>query len=193
MDQVSTWPTPLANNAQGPGKVGPGGLNLQTVVDRWPTPMAGTPAQKGNNAAGNNDFSRRVMKLTENWPTPVASDDGRKVTLTAHQGGLIKAVHLFPSSLPVLSMDYGPPSFGGNRYYRQAFLRSTTLTPPWQAVLPSWATRITVKRLNPYFVEWLMGWPIGLTDCAKVVTGFAQWQQRSRGYLCQLISSEGPQ
>lgn len=29
----------------------------------WPTPMAGTPAQNGNNAAGNTDYSRKVMDL----------------------------------------------------------------------------------------------------------------------------------
>jgi len=34
----------------------------------WPTPMAGTPAQNGNNAAGNNDSSRRTVELAH-WPT----------------------------------------------------------------------------------------------------------------------------
>lgn len=29
----------------------------------WPTPMAGTPAQNGNNEAGNNDSSRRTVAL----------------------------------------------------------------------------------------------------------------------------------
>ena len=29
----------------------------------WPTPMAGTPAQKGYNAAGNNDSSRKTVEL----------------------------------------------------------------------------------------------------------------------------------
>ena len=29
----------------------------------WPTPMAGTPAQNGNNAAGNNDSSRKTVAL----------------------------------------------------------------------------------------------------------------------------------
>jgi len=33
--------------------------------------MAGTPAQNGNNAAGNSDFSRGVMAL---WQTPVSDD-----------------------------------------------------------------------------------------------------------------------
>jgi hypothetical protein len=36
----------------------------------WPTPMAGTPAQNGNNEAGNNDSSRKTVALAAGWPTP---------------------------------------------------------------------------------------------------------------------------
>lgn len=40
----------------------------------WPTPMAGTPAQNGNNEAGNNDSSRRTVALVSGWPTPCQQD-----------------------------------------------------------------------------------------------------------------------
>jgi hypothetical protein len=39
----------------------------------WPTPMAGTPAQNGNNEAGNNDSSRKTVALAA-WPTPQMRD-----------------------------------------------------------------------------------------------------------------------
>lgn len=39
----------------------------------WPTPMAGTPAQNGNNAAGNNDSSRKTVALCS-WPTTTGQD-----------------------------------------------------------------------------------------------------------------------
>ena len=39
----------------------------------WPTPMAGTPAQNGNSAAGNNDSSRKTVMLAS-WPTAAARD-----------------------------------------------------------------------------------------------------------------------
>ncbi len=40
--------------------------------------MTGTPAQNGNSAAGNNDFSRRAEELAqEMWMTPVANDDNK--------------------------------------------------------------------------------------------------------------------
>jgi hypothetical protein len=40
--------------------------------------MAGMPAQHGNNAAGNNDYSRAVLDLV-GWPTPVANGDNRGI------------------------------------------------------------------------------------------------------------------
>ncbi len=43
----------------------------------WPTSMAGKPAQNGNNAAGNNDSSRKTMALAAGWPTPKVSDDNQ--------------------------------------------------------------------------------------------------------------------
>src|SRR5690348_10187535 len=39
-----------------------------------PTPMAGTPAQNGNNEAGNNDYSRKIVELAT-LPTPQTHDD----------------------------------------------------------------------------------------------------------------------
>jgi hypothetical protein len=39
----------------------------------WPTPMAGTPAQNGNNAAGNNDSSRKTVALAGR-PTTTTTD-----------------------------------------------------------------------------------------------------------------------
>jgi hypothetical protein len=36
-------------------------------------------------------------------------------------------------------------------------------------------------KLNPMWVEWLMGWPLGWTDCAASATDkFQQWR-RSHG------------
>jgi hypothetical protein len=38
-------------------------LNQIAALSGWPTPMAGTPAQNGNNAAGNNDSSRKIVEM----------------------------------------------------------------------------------------------------------------------------------
>lgn len=39
------------------------GLGSKVQLAGWPTPMAGTPAQNGNNEAGNTDASRRTVAL----------------------------------------------------------------------------------------------------------------------------------
>lgn len=52
--------------------------NGSTGERGWPTPMAGTPAQKGYNAAGNTDSSRRTVELARGWPTPLVPSGGRK-------------------------------------------------------------------------------------------------------------------
>lgn len=40
--------------------------------------------------------------------------------------------------------------------------------------------------LNPGFVEWLMGWPIGLTACACSATALCLWKLRMRSALWSL-------
>ena len=81
------WPTPTVGNAMGSqscegmsatGRM-PDGRKVSVALPHaatfagWPTPMAGTPAQNGNNAAGNNDSSRKTVALAA-WPTPCARD-----------------------------------------------------------------------------------------------------------------------
>lgn len=45
-------------------KGGPQDVCAAAQLSGWPTPMAGTPAQKGYNAAGNNDSSRKTVELS---------------------------------------------------------------------------------------------------------------------------------
>ncbi|WP_296644720.1 DNA methyltransferase [Roseinatronobacter sp.] len=48
------------------------------------------------------------------------------------------------------------------------------------------------RRLNPLFVGWLMGWPIGHALCACSETEFIHWQQHMRGALSRLPMALGP-
>lgn len=43
------------------------------------------------------------------------------------------------------------------------------------------------RRLNPLFVEWLMGWPIGWTACEPLGTEWSRWLRLSRSWLSQLV------
>jgi hypothetical protein len=63
---LAGWATPMSQD----DKVGesmktcqPVALSRQAPLAGWPTPMAGTPAQNGNNEAGNNDSSRKTVEL----------------------------------------------------------------------------------------------------------------------------------
>jgi len=53
-----------------------------------------------------------------------------------------------------------------------------------------WKSR-NKRRLNPLFVEWLMGWPSGHALCACSATEFALWQRRMRGALSHLPMASG--
>jgi hypothetical protein len=82
--QMAGWPTPRGTDAEKnvrteegaireiERKGSPQDLAQASVVAGWPTPMAGTPAQNGNNEAGNNDSSRKTAALV-NWTT---TEDG---------------------------------------------------------------------------------------------------------------------
>lgn len=72
------WPTPAARDGgrgagrsrkerQGTTQGEP--LTQSAILAGWPTPMAGTPAQNGNNEAGNTDSSRKTVALM-NQPQP---------------------------------------------------------------------------------------------------------------------------
>jgi hypothetical protein len=44
--------------------------------------------------------------------------------------------------------------------------------------------------LNPQFVEWLMGWPIGWTEFEPVAMESSLWQPLMRGMFLQLLEME---
>lgn len=202
-DEVAFWATPQtrdfrageAHRWDDPAR----SQTLNDQVDKWPTPMAGTPAQNGNSMAGNSDFSRRVMALAETWPMPCvvmfkgsSPDSVTRVDGKSRMDRLDYATEQgFPISPRGRQVPDGSMFSPHTRFLRRALLIWTRPRVRSRKQLRAWVIRVGKKRLNPYFVEWLMGWPRGWTDYGHAVTGFAQWQARSRGYLCQLILRTG--
>ena len=80
-----------------------------------------------------------------------------------------------------------------NRQISRRLLRSVTshVTP---TTLRRWLRRGNwkKKRLNPLFVEWLMGWPKGhsLLSCSE--TAFTHWKQHMRSALYAMPTAYGP-
>lgn len=98
------------------------------------------------------------------WPTPVADDTGSRKAKYA-QGGtpLSLAVKLYPTPTAGNDKSGGYLAEWGGSGARKTM---SELVPPEEMFGP----------LNPEWVEWLMGWPIGWTDLKPLGTDkFREW------------------
>lgn len=101
------------------------------------------------------------------WPTPVASDTGSRST-KYNQGGtpLSLAVKLWPTPTAGNSKSGGYLAEWGGSRSRE---KMASMAPESDMFGP----------LNPEWVEWLMGWPIGWTDLRPLeMDRFREWQQQ---------------
>lgn len=179
------WPTPMANpntNRQTkptPSQIkGEHGLNLAMVAvqSSWPTPRT---------CAGKRSSGSNRTELVNSWATPQAHD----VT----QGN------------PERVGRFGTKA-GGRNLTDEGVAWATPTTRDWKdgAATANVETNCLLGRqaprsvkdgnastlsLNPLFVEWLMGWPIGWTDCASAVTGLSPWLRLMRSELSRLLQA----
>lgn len=163
--QAAQWPTPRVHMANGTGGGQQGGPDIQTMAETWPTPAARDA--KGENSADHliNGTGRLHM---DQLPNAVAH-------------GFSLPAHLPPAPGPTLSQL--------RPIWRR--LRASLIASHGQAVWRRlWASR-TKARLNPAFVEWLMGWPPGHANCACSATEWSLWQQDMRFALSQLPTASG--
>lgn len=161
-------PTPVASDSTG-GEASAGrqgGLNLKTYVHRVPAP--------------NVPNGGRSTEHVTDWRGNSAYHNGKKV-----QVGLESAVHRLPT-----------PTVSGNNNKLGASEKSgdglatavrRLSTPTCQDAKNNGATSQRERNtpplntqiggpLNPPWVEWLMGWPIGWTDLnAPATDSFQQW------------------
>jgi len=144
------WPTPQMRDFRSGGEdrvSNPdrsNNLNDFSLMAGWPTPMAGTPAQNGNNAAGNNDSSRKTVELA-GWPTPAMTDHKG-----GYEGGRMRDGKLSTDRLDVTAQIAGP----------------ARLTATGEMLIGSSAGMESGGQLNPAHSRWLMGLPSAWDDCA---------------------------
>jgi hypothetical protein len=141
------WQTPHGmSNRDFRGKVGGcGGGEFGKQANHWTPPLFPTPASRDYRTPNKQSYQERsgtkkgeqLQNFVEHsplWTTPTADDGPRNRSFKYAQGGT-------PLSLQAQQIQNGPPSCEPGQ----------TSRPP------------SSRRLNPRFVEWLMGFPIGWT------------------------------
>jgi hypothetical protein len=146
----------------------PGLPTSGTESGSWGTPRAGmgrSPACHYDRGRGNLEEQVGAAEYAKTWPTPCARDhkgvsgSGRQAKRGNPQDTLCNAVagRMWPTPKAQDAKNNGSPS------------QMVKNTKPLNAEVGG--------QLNPTWVEWLMNWPLGWTDCAVSVTDkFQQWQ-----------------
>lgn len=162
---ISNWkktllPTPKATEYKG-GHSSHGGspsLGMMATHNLWPTPEAAN--FQGYQTSGGKKYPR-LGTAVQNFPTPNASDaKGHRF----HKGGnpcLLEAARTFPT-----------PTRRDSRSFK-----GSEPKPKHQGGTNLIQT--VGGQLNPDWVEWLMGWPIGWTDLRRLAMDkFRQWRRK---------------
>lgn len=143
-----------------------------------PTPLAGD-SRRGDCQSERNRRSPSLVSAARLWPTPTStecsggSQSVQKRKAGGHHIRLRDAVHTWPT--PVASMAKGSSPAALTR--KSGADRSNDRLD--HAVMAS-----DGGQLNPEWVEWLMGWPIGWTALKPLAMDkFREWRQQHSTFL----------
>lgn len=208
-----TWTTPRASDGEkgGPNmSFGGGGTPLPTMAAHWPTPRASEAGPDFAKAERSNT-GLALPAAAVAWPTPSAklgdekrgmpSQELASARMASGRRNLDDAIAAWPTPA---SRDYRSPNSQDSQDRRNTNSARGQQLPnfvadlsrssrPVPAIPDGSKSSATRRTLNPLFVEWLMGWPIGWTACAPVEMGSSRWLGLMRGELSTLLSglSEG--
>jgi hypothetical protein len=136
-------------------------IGLENAVKYWPTPtVCGNYNRKGVSKTSGDGLATAVKM----WPTPTCQD--------AEQAGSAKAKHLTLHRATQIFPTPGYNDFKSGTGYNHG---DNKHTPQLR--------HLSGGQLNPTWVEWLMGWPLGWTDLKPLAMAkFREWQQQHGGY-----------
>jgi len=181
----SSWPTAVTSDSRSAGRhstttgVMHPGTTLTDACRQWPTPRAMTGGAEsadrkkelGRTASGGGDLQSAAAQ----WPTPNASvvNDGESVeSFLARQK---KWAHKYHNSMPltVKAKQWATPTARDHKDGTEPSDKAPTnglLGRQAPRVIGAISPSTSGRQLNPLFVEALMGFPVGWTDCAPLAT-----------------------
>ena len=114
------------------------------------------------------------------WPTPRASaNENRQTMLTPSQ---LAGTHGLSLCAVVNTLAKWPTPTCHNAKEQDSPSEALRNTPTLCSQARG-GDKTQPRHLNPAWVEWLMGWPLGWTDCAASATDkFQQWQHSHGAY-----------
>lgn len=188
--QAKVWSTPRASDGEkgGPNQAfGAGGTPLPAQAANWPTPTL-RDHKGGGQAIERSDGKSRMDMLdwrAEHWPTPLAGSAGTDTYNAAGNSDFSRKAEELAKGVRAFAM--------------------TDLSLPDRPTPSGEKSSETRRRLNPLFVEWLMGWPEGLSgfDIAGTASCHSPrpwhgcacmdcWLTTQRAMLCDLLTIEPP-
>ena len=173
-----TWPASLA-------KYDPASHSLKTAQRSLLEDSTGCSVILPSSGSMRNGvcFQRPVLALRTDvnesgyWPTPtVCGNYNRKGASKSSGNGLATAVRMWPTATATAYKGWSPKH---NRAATDDRLDYSVEHQSFQ-----FGQQTPPMRLNPDWVEWLMGWPIGQTALKPLETGkFREWQQQHGIFL----------
>ena len=156
------------------------GRTLQSFVAKWPTPTTmDTITRSKESYLKAQNRPRQGKNLTKlgdiiYWPTPMSTEHkANRQTRENHQNGLTQAVlQAETKMLPTpCNRDYKGAVKSGKR------ITKSGKTQNYGEQLPN----VVGGQLNPTWVEWLMGWPVGWTDLKPLAMDKSLYVQQLHG------------
>ena len=167
-----TWKTPHGLSPKGQnGKVGGcGGGEFGKQANNWATPASHERAQDPRQV----DHGAQLANQADIWQTPQARDHRSGESLRDYGNARPLNEQVLEFSLPALQIPNGQPSSNPDQTSRRLFpTPSASMATVQDLEQASYAGNdpnrpkyadLEKRRLNPRFVCWLMGFPIGWTE-----------------------------
>lgn len=159
-------------------------------IKLWPTARGEDSESCGNHPQATDSLTG----ATKMWPTPNVPECGRETAESKAKRPDTGGINLQTSASlwPTLkSRDTKGQSQRGQHGQGDALpnmVESRSFRPDQATSTNGHVCSPKCRRLNPQFVEWLQGFPIGMTDCEASVMPWCRYKRRMRSCLFGLVS-----